>query len=105
MLKQQLAERAREFGASLSDLLLTGYVALLHRYSAMTDLLVGIPHSNRRDVRYAALFGLVMLTLPVSFHLHSAKPTVRDLVALVRKPSAPHSSIFTRRSTMCCASW
>ena len=81
--REALTARARELGVSLSDLLLSAFVALLHRYSGQTDLLVGVPNGNRRAPGTDGLFGCAMLTLPLRFDA-SGDPSVSELAQRVR---------------------
>jgi amino acid adenylation domain-containing protein len=81
--RDRLTSRARELGVSLSDILLAAFAALLHRYSAQNDLMIGVPHGNRTAPGTEELFGCAMLTLPVRCDL-SGEPSVAELARRVR---------------------
>ena len=58
-----LEQRAREQGTSLFVALLAGFQALLHRYTAGTDIRVGVPVANRNQPEAEPLVGFFVNTL------------------------------------------
>ncbi|MDH1459526.1 non-ribosomal peptide synthase/polyketide synthase [Delftia tsuruhatensis] len=58
-----LEQRAREQGTSLFVALLAGFQALLHRYTAETDIRVGVPVANRNQPEAQPLVGFFVNTL------------------------------------------
>ena len=58
-----LEQRAREQGTSLFVALLAGFQALLHRYTAETDIRVGVPVANRNQPEAEPLVGFFVNTL------------------------------------------
>ncbi|MFH5256191.1 condensation domain-containing protein, partial [Burkholderia semiarida] len=56
-------QRAREQGTSLFVALLAGFQALLHRYTAETDIRVGVPVANRNQPEAEPLVGFFVNTL------------------------------------------
>ncbi|WP_373800681.1 condensation domain-containing protein, partial [Delftia acidovorans] len=58
-----LEQRAREQGTSLFVALLAGFQALLHRYTAETDIRVGVPVANRNQPETEPLVGFFVNTL------------------------------------------
>jgi len=79
----RLAHLAREEGATLFMVLLAGLVALLHRYSGQTDILVGTPVANRTRPELEELIGFFVNTVVVRADC-SGEPTFRDLIRRVR---------------------
>ncbi|MFS4097851.1 amino acid adenylation domain-containing protein, partial [Streptomyces sp. AF1A] len=81
---ERLRALAGEDGASLSMALLTGYKALLARWSGQDDIVVGMPVAGRvrRDVEDGV--GLYVNTVPVRTDLFGA-PTFRQLLRRVRR--------------------
>jgi amino acid adenylation domain-containing protein len=63
--RHDLEAGARALGGSLSDLLLSAFILVLERHTHQTDLVIGVPNANRRDARFADVFGCLMITAPV----------------------------------------
>ena len=61
-LVSHLRERAREEGATLFMVLLTGLQTLLHRYSSQGDIRVGVPIANRHRVETEGVVGFFVNT-------------------------------------------
>ena len=64
--------------------LLAAFKILLHRYTSMVDILIGIPIANRSRVDVESLIGYFVNTLVLRTDL-SGNPSFRDLLARVRK--------------------
>lgn len=56
---------ARREGATVSSVLLTAFVTLLHRYSEASDLVIGCPASGRTRLETERLVGLFINLLPL----------------------------------------
>ncbi|HEX2092011.1 MAG TPA: condensation domain-containing protein, partial [Longimicrobiaceae bacterium] len=79
-----LRRLAREGGATLFMALLTGWQALLARWSGQDDLLVGTPVAGRARGETESLIGFFVNTLVLRADL-SGDPTVRELLARTRE--------------------
>lgn len=64
---RRLEALARENGASLYMVLLSGYVALLHRLGGAEDLIVGLPVAGRPGSENDAVVGMFVNSLPLRF--------------------------------------
>ncbi|MEZ5286492.1 MAG: amino acid adenylation domain-containing protein [Vicinamibacterales bacterium] len=64
-LRARLEARAQEQGATLFMVLLAGFVALLHRYTAQTDVVVGVPVADRPAAALEGVVGPFLNTLAV----------------------------------------
>jgi amino acid adenylation domain-containing protein len=80
---EALRALGRETGVSLYMLMLSGFFALLQRYSGQNDLCVGAGIANRRWKEIEDLLGMVINTLALRTDL-SDDPSFRDLVYRVR---------------------
>ena len=78
-----LRELARREGVSLFMVLLAGFKTLLHRYTAVDDLVVGTPVSGRHYEEIAPLLGFFSNTLALRTDL-SGDPTFAELLSRVR---------------------
>ncbi|MGH3722096.1 MAG: non-ribosomal peptide synthetase [Pseudonocardiaceae bacterium] len=76
----------RNQGATLYMVLLTGFAALLHRYSGQDDILVGSPTANRDNPQIKPLIGLFVSTLPLRVDT-SGNPSFAELLHRVRDVS------------------
>ncbi|MFG6175962.1 amino acid adenylation domain-containing protein [Halomonas sp. THAF12] len=61
-LAADLRRRAQDRGATLFMALLAGFQALLHRYSGLSDIRVGVPIANRHRVEVGGVVGLFVNT-------------------------------------------
>ncbi|WP_437835307.1 amino acid adenylation domain-containing protein [Sorangium sp. So ce1153] len=76
----------REAGATLFMVLLSGFAALLHRYSGQDDFAIGTPIANRTRAELEPLIGCFVNTLALRVRPHGAL-TARELIAAVRTTS------------------
>lgn len=82
-LSQALRELARDEGATLFMLLLSGFAALLGRYAGQDDVAIGSPAANRDRAEVEGLIGFFVNTLVLRVDLRGA-PSLRELVRRVR---------------------
>lgn len=61
----RLAQRARELGVTLHNVLFATWQLLLHRLTGQRDLLVGVPASGRVQGRLASVVGNLVNVLPI----------------------------------------
>jgi amino acid adenylation domain-containing protein len=82
-----LADRIRRLAAAENAspfmLAFTGFLALLHRYTGTTDLVVGTPIANRRSRETARLIGLLLTTVAIRGRV-DASVTGREILRQVR---------------------
>jgi amino acid adenylation domain-containing protein len=78
-----LSNLSSETGASLFMILLASFKALLHRYTAQADVVVGTPIANRQREELEPLIGFFVNMLPVRTDL-SGDPTFHQLVSRVK---------------------
>ena len=83
MLMGRLEELGRSHGASLFMVLLTGYAALLGRYAAQEDVIVGCPVAGRERRELEPLIGFFVNLLPMRIDLRG-DPTFVELLLQVR---------------------
>jgi amino acid adenylation domain-containing protein len=79
-----LRELAQREGVSLFMVLLSGFKALLHRYTGVEDLVVGTPVSGRHHDETAPLLGFFSNTLALRTDL-SEDPSFAELLGRVRE--------------------
>jgi len=92
---QQLRELSRKQGTTPFLILLAGFNALLHRYTAQDDLLLGIPIANRNRLEIESLIGF-FLNMVVQRTDASGDPSLRTLLARVSEGflgSVPHQEV------------
>ena len=82
-LVERLQRRSREHGVTLFMALFAAFHVVLHRYTGLTDIAVGVPIANRTDVETEAVIGLLVNTLVLRVDL-GGDPTVRELLLRVR---------------------
>jgi amino acid adenylation domain-containing protein len=82
VLTQKLRILSRRSGVTLFTTLVTVFKTLLYRYSRQTDILVGIPVANRKQVELESLIGLFVSTLVLRTDL-SRNPTFNELLQRV----------------------
>lgn len=73
---------ARREGATLFQVLLAGYAALLFRHTAQEDLVIGAPFAGRDPVRFADVVGDFVNLLPLRIDL-AGSPSFRELLRRV----------------------
>lgn len=69
LLTGQLRQLAKAKQTSLFVVLLAVYKTLLHRYTAQTDVIVGIPTAGRYERRFEKAVGYFVNLLPIRSHL------------------------------------
>src|SRR6185369_5169298 len=92
---QQLRELSRKQGTTPFLILLAGFNAPLHRYTAQDDLLLGIPIANRNRLEIESLIGF-FLNMVVQRTDASGDPSLRTLLARVSEGflgSVPHQEV------------
>ncbi|HEX3130822.1 MAG TPA: amino acid adenylation domain-containing protein [Thermoanaerobaculia bacterium] len=75
---------ARAEGTTLFVALLSGFQALLHRWSGQEDVVVGSPFANRRRAEVQGLIGFFVNTLPIRASL-AGRPSFRELLGRARE--------------------
>jgi amino acid adenylation domain-containing protein len=80
----KLKRLSQREGATLFMMLLAAFKTLLYRYTAQTDLLVGVPIANRNRAEVEGLIGLFVNTIVLRTDL-SDDPTFLQLLARVRE--------------------
>ncbi len=83
-LAQKIRAASQQAGVTLYVTLLAGLVALLHRYTSQTDLVVGCLTSGRERPEFEGLMGYFVNPLALRVDL-SGDPTFRELQTRVRK--------------------
>lgn len=83
-LTQSLRDVCQRENVTLYTLLLAAYGALLYRYTAEADILVGSPTANRNRTETEDLIGCFINTLLMRIDL-SGNPTFRELLRRVRE--------------------
>jgi amino acid adenylation domain-containing protein len=83
-LVHSLRELARDESVSLFMVLLAAFKTLLHRYTGVGDLVVGVPVSGRHHEEIASLLGFFSNTLALRTDL-SGDPTFAELLARVKE--------------------
>ncbi|HYH44362.1 MAG TPA: amino acid adenylation domain-containing protein, partial [Thermoanaerobaculia bacterium] len=81
---EALRNLARGQGATLFMTLLAGFMALLHRYTRQTDLVVGSPVAGRNRSEIEGLIGLFINNLPLRADL-AGDPAFTELLSRVRE--------------------
>ena len=94
-LVSHLRERAREEGATLFMVLLTGLQTLLHRYSGQDDIRVGVPIANRHRVETEGVVGFFVNTqvLRTVVDLRSSLNSVLQQVKAVALGAQSHQDL------------
>ncbi|HUN44157.1 MAG TPA: amino acid adenylation domain-containing protein [Acetobacteraceae bacterium] len=80
----QLKEFSRRNGVSLFMTLLTGFSALLARYSGQSEVVVGTPVANRNRAQLEPLIGFFVNTLALRVEL-ADDPGLADLAARIKE--------------------
>jgi Condensation domain len=76
-LSEQLTALSREAGATLFVTLLAAYQVLLQRYTQQTDILVGVPVTNRERVELQSMIGFFLNTVVVRADFRPARKRSR----------------------------
>ncbi len=67
-INEELTEKirifSRESNCTIYTFLLTCFIILLSRYTRQEDIIIGIPVSNRFDLKFESIFGLFVNTIP-----------------------------------------
>lgn len=84
MLLRELSSVSAREGTTVFMTLLAGFVALLQRYTGQDDIAIGVPVANRHYFDVEPIVGSFVNTLVIRADL-SGKPSVRELLARVRK--------------------
>jgi amino acid adenylation domain-containing protein len=84
LVTRSLATVAREAGATAFVLRLAAFAVLLHRWTAQTDLVVGVPATGRTHQALEPVIGFFLNSLPVRVDV-SGDPTFRELLPRVQK--------------------
>jgi amino acid adenylation domain-containing protein len=79
-----LRELGRREGATLFATVLAALLALLHRYTGQTDLIVGTVSANRGRAELTPLIGFLVNTLPIRCDV-SGDPAFTDLLDRVKE--------------------
>ena len=79
-----LRSLARQQGVTLFMVLLAAFKTLLHRYTGVSDLVIGVPIANRNRAEIENLIGFFVNTLVLRTDL-SGNPTFNELLGRVRK--------------------
>jgi amino acid adenylation domain-containing protein len=82
-LRRALNDLARQEGVTLFMVLMSGFAALLHRYSGQDDLLVAAPVAGRTRQEVEPLIGFFVNTVLLRMRLEG-NPTFRELLGRVR---------------------
>ena len=82
-LSEQLRKLSRSEGATLFMTLLAAFKLLLYRYTGQTDLVVGTPVANRRQVETEGLIGFFVNTLALRTKISGAE-SFRELLDQVK---------------------
>jgi len=83
---ERLQGVSREHGVTLFMTLFAAFNVVLHRYTGLTDIAVGVPIANRTDVETEAVIGLLVNTLVLRTDL-SDDPSFGELLLRVRAES------------------
>ena len=83
-LTEALKALSRREGATLFMTLLAAFQALLHRYTAQDDIVVGSPIANRNRAEIEGLIGFFVNSLVMRTDV-SGNPTFRELLGRVRE--------------------
>ncbi|MGV3772896.1 MAG: non-ribosomal peptide synthetase [Verrucomicrobiales bacterium] len=83
-LKESLKQLAKKEGTTLYTVMLSGFKALLHRYTGQDEIIVGSPIAGRTRVETEGLIGFFVNTLAIKTALQG-DPTVRELISRVKE--------------------
>ena len=79
-LAQRLHQRAQAEGTTVFTVLLAAWQALLHRYTGLSDIRVGVPIANRQRAETQSLVGFFVNTQVRRARLHS-RLTLREVLS------------------------
>jgi amino acid adenylation domain-containing protein len=80
----ELRNLARDEGATVFTTVFAALLALLHRYTGQTDLVVGTASANRGRAELAPMIGFLVNTVPIRADL-SGDPTFTELLGRVKE--------------------
>jgi amino acid adenylation domain-containing protein len=83
-LAEKLRRLGREHGVTLFMTLLAAFDVLLHRYTGLDDIAVGVPIANRTTIETEGVIGLFANSLVLRTDL-TGDPTVEELLQRVRE--------------------
>jgi amino acid adenylation domain-containing protein/non-ribosomal peptide synthase protein (TIGR01720 family) len=83
-LTESLKSLSRQTGSTLFMTLLAAFYTLLHRYTGISDLVVGSPIANRNRLETEALIGFFVNTLALRIDM-AGNPTFEELLGRVRQ--------------------
>ena len=83
-LSASLKRLSQETGATLFMILFSGFMTLLHRYTAQDDLVVGVPVANRNRRELESLIGFFVNILIMRNDL-SGNPTHRQVIERIKQ--------------------
>jgi amino acid adenylation domain-containing protein len=83
-LVKKLNDLAKQQNVNLFLLLLASYYVLLHRYSNQSEIIVGVPFTNRRKENHKDIMGCFVNNLPVTIDIHP-EMFFEELLQLLRK--------------------
>lgn len=82
-INEKLSLISKEIGITVFSILLSTYKILLHRYSGMNDICVGIPFSNRDQEELEPIIGFFVNSLPIRSQINEEHAFI-DLVQSVQ---------------------
>ena len=85
-LLEKLKRLSRKNEVTLFMVLLAGFAILLHRYTGMEDLAIGVPVANRNRLETEQLIGVLVNTIVMRLKL-DGDPTFKQLLQMVRRTS------------------
>ncbi|MEP6149616.1 MAG: condensation domain-containing protein, partial [Nisaea sp.] len=93
--RDRLKELSRTHNATLFMTLLTGFAALLYRYSGQDDIVIGSPIANRTNAQSEDLVGFFVNTLALRVRLseHSDIPSLLDQVRQTALDAYAHQDL------------
>lgn len=83
-LSEQVAAFSRQFGVTKYVTLLSGFAALLYRFSGQEELRIGAPMTGRSQARFAGVVGFFDNALPLTFQF-GREMTSAQLIEQVRQ--------------------
>ncbi|WP_050407549.1 class I SAM-dependent methyltransferase [Massilia sp. NR 4-1] len=89
--RDALYELARRAGATVFQVLLAAFAALLHRYTGQTDLVLGAPMANRAPEEAEDLIGFFLNTILLRVRLTSEQSFLQVLAATRESSVAAYS--------------
>ena len=81
---EELKKLSRQQGMNSYLLLLAAYITILHRYSGQSDIVVGVPLTNRRKYEHKKTMGCFVNIVPLTVMCSGSERFI-ELMRLVRK--------------------